>query len=139
MKALRITIAILAATALIGCGKIFKGKAAAERAVAHFHDQYNQGNLEEIWKDADPAFSHAAPKPGYDEFMGALQRKLGKVVSTSNVGWHVNYDNRQTTVRMTQDTIYEHGKGTESFLFTMDGTNAVLVGYHVDSRDLIAK
>ena len=47
-------MAILTATALLGCGRIFKGKAAGERAIAHLHDQYNQGRVEEIWKDADP-------------------------------------------------------------------------------------
>jgi hypothetical protein len=136
LKALRITVAILAAMALAGCGRIFKDKDVAEKAVAHFHDQYNQGQIEEIWKDADPAFTSAAPRLGYGEFMGSLQRKLGKVVSTSNVGWHVNFYNQQTTVRLVQETVFEHGNGTESFAFTINGTNAVLLGYHVESGEL---
>jgi hypothetical protein len=40
---------------------------------------------------------------------------------------------------MTQQTVFEHGQGTESFTFALAGTNAVLVAYNIQSMDLITK
>lgn len=122
-----------------GCGGLVKGKAAAETAIARFHDLYSQGKLDEIWKESHPKFKSASKKEKYDEFMGAVQRKLGKVTSTSNAGWKVKSFNLTTTVLMNQKTVFEKGEGTESFTFQMDGDKAVLVGYNIQSMDLITK
>ena len=139
LKALRITAIILTATVLAGCGGFFKGKGAAETAIAHFHALYNQDDLDEIWKEAAPQFCAASTKPKYDEFMGAVERKLGKVVSSTNAGWNIKSFNLSTTIYMAQNTVFEHGQGTESFTFAMSGTNAVLLGYNIQSMDLITK
>jgi len=40
---------------------------------------------------------------------------------------------------MTQKTVFENGQSTESFTFAIDGTNAVLLGYNIQSMDLITK
>lgn len=127
------------AAALIGCGGLTEGKATGEKGISKFHMLYNDGKLDEIWKDADTAFRAASTKPKYDEFLGAVQRKLGKVTSTVNSGWRVNSFNLQTIVLMTQNTVFEHGQGTESFTFQVKGTNAVLLGYNIQSMDLITK
>lgn len=114
--------------------------ADAEKAIAQFHESYSQGKLDDIWKEADAKFRSVSTKQKYDQFMGAVQRKLGKVTSTSNAGWKVKWSiNSKTTVFMTQETIFEHGQGTESFTFEIDGTNAVLVDYNMQSMDLITK
>src|SRR2546425_2935863 len=118
---------MLFAAALVGCGGFTKGKPAAEKAIAQFHESYNQGKLDDIWEGADSKFRTAATKQKYDEFMGAVHRKLGKVTSTSNTGWNVKSFNLKTTVFITQQTVFENGQGTETFTFAMDGTNAVLV------------
>ena len=139
MNAPRIVPIVLLATFLVGCSGLTEGKASSEKAIAHFHELYNHGNLDQIWKDATPAFRDSSPRAKYDELFGAFQRKLGNVVSTSNTGWNVQSFNLSTTVSMTQDTMFEHGQGTESFTFTMDGANALLVGYNIQSTDLITK
>ena len=135
----RLTLTILTAGLLLGCGGMTKGKPASEKAIVHFHDLYNQGKLDDIWKESDQKFRTASTKQKYDDFMGAVQRKLGKVTATSNTGWNVQTFNLKTTVYMTQQTIFENGQGTESFTFAIDGTNAVLVGYNIQSMDLITK
>src|SRR6266571_2552681 len=85
----RLTSTILAAVLLLSCGGMTKGKPASEKAIVHFHDLYNQGKLDDIWKESDQKFRTASTKQKYDDFMGAVQRKLGKVTSTSNTGWNV--------------------------------------------------
>ena len=139
MTGLKVISVMLTAAVLFGCQGLTEGKESSENAIAHFQELYNQGNIEQIWKDADPEFRNAAPRANFDDLLGAEQRKLGKVVSTSNTGWNVRSFNLVTNVFMTQDTIFEHGKGTESFTFKMDGKNAVLLGYNIQSMDLITK
>ena len=130
---------IFAASFLSGCGKLTQDKAEGEKAVADFHALYNQGKVEDIWKQADPQFRTSTTKQQYDDLMGAVQRKLGKVVSTSNSRWQVRSFNLNTSVLLSQNTAFEHGQGIESFTFALKGTNAVLVGYNIQSMDLITK
>lgn len=139
MKALPITLVTFLTVALAGCGGFVKGKAAAGKAIARFHASYNQGELDDIWDAADSKFRAAMTRQKYDDFMGAVRRKLGKVTSTSNTGWKVQSFNLKTSVRMTQKTIFEKGEGVESFTFAMNGTSAVLVGYNIQSMDLVTK
>ena len=124
---------------MVGCGGLTKGKGASEASIDHFHQQYSDGKLDDIWKEAHAKFRSASKKEKYDEFMSAVLRKLGKVTSTSNAGWKVNTYNLTTTVLMTQKTVFEKGEGMESFTFEMDGDKAVLVGYNIQSMDLITK
>jgi hypothetical protein len=129
---------LLALVCFGGCG-FTKDKPAAEAAIAKFHEIYNQGKLDDIWNSADPQFRTASTKQKYDEFLGAVQRKLGKATSTSNKGWNINTFNSRTTVSMVQQTAFEKGQGTESFVFSVSGTNALLLGYNIQSMDLITK
>jgi hypothetical protein len=71
--------------------------------------------------------------------MSAVQRKLGKVTQTSNAGFNVRTFNLTTTVVLNQNTTFEQGTGTEVFTFQMNGEKAVLVGYNINSKDLILK
>ena len=124
---------------LAGCGGLTKGKVAAETAIALFHEQYNEGKLDTIWDGAHSKFRSTGKKGKYVEFLQAVQSKLGKVTSTANVNWKVGTFNLTTTVKMAQKTVFEKGEGTESFAFEMDGEKAVLVGYNIQSMDLIIK
>ena len=139
MRIIRAAWVLFFAVALSGCGGFTQGKPAAEQAIAHFHDLYNEGKLNDIWEKADSQFRNASTKQKYDDFMGAVHRKLGKVTSTSNTGWKVQSFNLKTTVLMSQNTTFENGQGTESFTFMVNGTNAILVGYNIQSTDLITK
>jgi PBP1b-binding outer membrane lipoprotein LpoB len=139
MKALKAITVILVATFLGGCQGLTEGKASSEKAIAHIHELYNMGKLEQIWQEADPEFRNASQRTNFDELLGAERRKLGNAVSTSNRVFNVQSFNLTTKVSMTQDTVFEHGKGTEAFNLKMDGSNAVLVGYNIQSLDLITK
>ncbi len=139
MKTITIAISVYLVLFAAGCRGFIKAKAAAENSIACFHQQYSDGKLDDIWKEAHATFRSASTKEKYDEFMSAVLRKLGRVKSTSGAGWRVNSHNLTTTVQMTQKTVFEQGEGTESFTFQMDGDKAVLVAYNIQSRDLITK
>src|SRR5260221_3865976 len=86
---LGITFLAFMATLLAGCGAITSGKAAAAKAVAQFHAEYNLGKIDDIWDQADAQFRTATTKQQYDDLMEAIQRKLGKVTATSTSNWRV--------------------------------------------------
>lgn len=118
---------------------MFKGKKAAEQSVTDFHKLYNDGRLTDIYSAGHPKFKGATTEKQFLEFLGAVQRKLGKVTQTTEAGFNVRTFNFTTTVILTQTTTFEQGTGTEVFTFQMVGDKAVLVGYNINSKDLILK
>lgn len=122
-----------------GCGGMLEGKQAAERSVADFHKLYNDGKWAEIYSAGHAKFRSTATEKQFLEFIGAVQRKLGKVTQTSSAGASIRTVNLTTTVVLNQSTTFEQGTGTETFTFQMEGDKAVLVGYNINSKDLIVK
>ena len=118
---------------------MLKGKEAGARAIAEFHKLYNDGKIAEIYAASDPTFKKATNDKQFSDLMGALQKKLGKVTATKEAGFTINTFNLTTRVVLNQETTFEQGKGTEVFTFEMSGDKAVLVGYHINSNDLIVK
>jgi hypothetical protein len=135
------TISLFLVIALVasGCGGMFNGKKAADQSVADFHKLYNDGKLAEIYSAGHSKFKSATTEKQFVEFMSAVQRKLGRVTQTSNAGFNVRTFNLTTTVVLNQNTTFEQGTGTEVFTFQMVGNKAVLVGYNINSKDLILK
>src|SRR5436309_629690 len=95
---------LIVALLTCGCGGMFKGKKAAEQAIVDFHALYNDGKVLEIYAAGDSKFKGATPEKEFVQFMGAIQRKLGKVTQTSNAGFNIRTFNFVTTVVMTQNT-----------------------------------
>ena len=139
MKTISLLLVLGLAVIASGCGGMFKGKQAAEQGVADFHKLCNEGQLAEIYAAAHSKLKSVTKEKEFLEFVGAVQRKLGKVIQTANAGFNVRTFNFTTTVVLTQNTTFEHGTGTETFTFEMDGDKAVLVGYNINSKDLILK
>jgi hypothetical protein len=122
-----------------GCGGMFKGKKAAEQGVAEFHRLYNDGRFSEIYSTGHSKFRTATTEKQFLDLVSAVQRKLGKVTQTVNAGFNVRTFNLTTTVVLTQTTTFEKGTGTETFTFQMDNDKAVLVGWNINSADLIVQ
>jgi hypothetical protein len=139
LKPLALFLLFGAALLTSGCPGMFKGKRAAEQGVAVFHRLYNEGKLKEIYDTSHSKMKAATPEKELIEFLDAVLRKLGKVTETKNAGFNVGTFNFVTTVVLTQNTTFEHGSGAEVFTFEMNGDNAVLVGYNINSKDLVLK
>tara|TARA_Y100001934_G_scaffold232943_1_gene282128 strand:- start:1113 stop:1538 length:426 start_codon:yes stop_codon:yes gene_type:complete len=130
---LALGVALLAA----GCGGMLMGKEAAESSRVDFHKFYNEGELEQIYAGAHSKLHAATSEKDFPELMGAVQKKLGKVTGTTSAGYRVKSKIGTTTVVLTQTTVFEKGSGKEIFTFQMDGEVAVLVGYNINSKELI--
>jgi hypothetical protein len=138
-KSLSLLLLVSVAILTGGCGGMFKGKKAAEEGVAVFHQRYNEGKLKEIFDASHAKLKAATPEQEFLDFLGAVQRKLGKVTKTANAGFNVGTFNFTTTVVLTQNTTFEQGSAAEVFTFEMNGDQAVLVAYNISSKELILK
>jgi len=134
MKTLLLLLILSIALIASGGGGVFKGKKAAEEAVADFHKLYNDGKLTEIYSAGHSKLKSATGEKEFLAFLGAVQRKLGKVTQTSSAGFNVRTFNFTTTVVLNQSTIFERGSGTETFTFQIDGEKAVLEAVTISTR-----
>lgn len=135
-------ILVFSVFVVLGCstvGKMTEAKPAATRAIDEFHKLFNDGNLDKIYADAASEFRDAAQRADFDALMNAVAKKLGRVKSTKNQTWKVNTYNLTTAAVMVQETEFESGSGVETFTFRMDGDKAILLGYNINSNDLITK
>ena len=139
IKLIWILVTILSVSYLNGCSDMTSAKPAAEAAVAKFHQQYNSEDFLSIFNDSHKDFKGSENLARFREFMQAVYSKLGKVKSTENANWKVGNFNLKTTASMQQKTEFENGSGFEAFSFVIKDEKAILVGYNINSRELIIK
>jgi hypothetical protein len=127
----------LIALALSGCGNMKQGKSAADAAVVDFHQKFNSQQMNAILDSASPRFFQVTPKATMANILTAVHNKLGNNVSSTTQTVNTQIFNGVTTVTLVQDTTFQKGKGTETFNFQIDGGKACLLGYNINSPDLI--
>ena len=116
-----------------------KGKGIAEAAVAKFHHQYNARQFQDIYRQADEGFKKASSESDLIALLEGLQAKLGTVKQASPSGWGINATPIGTMATLAYDVEFTEGKGTEQFVFRINGDTAFLYNYHVNSPLLITK
>ena len=130
---------LVACLLITGCGDTIKGKSIAESQVVAFHEKLDAGRFDEIYSAADDAFRNAAPKEKVLRLFSAVEKKLGKVKSSSTKTWNVKTFNFVTRVVLVAETEFEHGTGTETFTFRVSEGKASLIGYKMDSLDMMTQ
>lgn len=71
--------------------------------------------------------------------MTAIHKKLGNVQQASRKGFFVNYNTSGTSIRLTYATKFAGGDADEEFVWSKQGDNFLLLGYHINSIALITK
>ena len=132
-----ILLLVLALT-VVSCS-ITKHKETAERAVAKFHQHLNAEEYAEIYKESDKLFKENVSEADGTALFGAVHAKLGNVKNATPQGWNVNATSNGTIVRLQYDVDFTEGKGTEQFGFLINGNEALLVRYDINSPLLITK
>jgi hypothetical protein len=132
-------VLIIPCLSLTGCGEMVKGKSVAQPQIEIFHHQLASKQFEEIYSGSSDEFRRAAPQEKMIELFSAIDRKLGPVKSSATTSWNVRTFNFKTTAVIVRSTKFEHGSGIETFTFRVSGDKAVLMGYHINSLDLITK
>ena len=137
-RAVFLSAAVVFALSLTGCGMI-KGKEAAEKAVTEFHERLDRGAYHDIYTAAHAEFKAATTEQDFSAILEAMHRKLGAVQSVATTGWNANSVNLKTNIVLGCKTKFAQGEGVETFTFRIEGDRPVLLGYDINSKELITK
>lgn len=129
----------LAALPLASCKDMTRGIRLADAAADDFHQRFNERKFKEIYAAAHADLKAATTEAEFVKLLEAVHRKLGKHTGNSSSGWRINSHNLKTTVALTQDAVFEQGKGTEVFTFVISGESCVLQDYDIESKDMMLK
>lgn len=124
---------------LTSCGDMRKAQGLAETAIVVFHQQFNEQKLKEIYAATHPDFKAETKEADFLALLEAMQRKLGKHVKSTDAGWMINSVNGQTSIKVTQESEFEQGKGTEIFNYRVSDGTCTLRGYDIQSRDMMVR
>jgi hypothetical protein len=110
----------------------------AQEAAAHFHEMMSAGQLEQIYAQSDDSFKKVTTPEYLTRFLSVVNGRLGVVMTSESIGWTTGYTPSGTFITLRYTTKFEHGTGTETFLYRSADGKVLLAGYHIDSIDLIA-
>jgi len=116
-----------------------KGKEIGERAVVQFHNQFNAGQYHEIYNQTDEGFRKGTSEADATALFEAVHRKLGTVKTATETDWRVNATSGGTVVSLTYDTEFTEGHAKEQFVLYLNGDNARIFHYNINSPLLITK
>jgi len=130
-----IVVAVLALPACSGSSDI----AAAERAVARFHQQLNAQQFEAIYDEAAEELQRSDSKEQIASFLRIVTKKLGDVRSARKAQWNVTTSLTRTTVALVYETQFKEEVAREHFLYRVERDQAKLVSYNVQAKALVTK
>lgn len=122
-----------------GCSDTINGVEIAEPAVKRFRTQLAAHQYEKIYDTAAPGFRGGASKELVGRLFSAIERKLGAFKSAEQINWNVNTQNMTTTVVLVYATKYAEGEATETFTFLVEDEKPSLLGYNINSFDMMIK
>jgi hypothetical protein len=136
---LRFAAALLALVLLSASCGFTEGKAAAEKAVDQFHDQFNAEQYGEIYAGADAQFKGATTEAALTQFFQAVRRKIGTFKEASQTNVNVVSGTNGTSVSLVYASEFTQGRATEQFRYSIVGGKGILVAYNINSPDLILR
>lgn len=131
------TIWALFAMALLAACNPLAAPDEAKQEIASFHKQYNAGQDEKIWKNFGPEFHAVTPRKDWENMLLIVRNTLGKNTSSSQSGINHQATPNGRYLAITMDTQFERGRAMETFTFSGSGENQRLIGYHVNSDEVL--
>jgi hypothetical protein len=94
---------LCASLVAVACGAQ-RDLAAADTAVARFHQLLDSRDYTAIYAQADQKFRDASKQDDFVALMTAVHKKLGQVTSASRQGFFVNYNTSGSQIRVNYAT-----------------------------------
>ena len=134
------TIMALALLLFLGlaCGGSYNEAVVADE-VSMFESRFNEGKFVEIYKNSAKSLQEASSEREFVDLLSAISKKLGRMGEKKLVKWNVNYGPMETIVTYQYDSSFEKGKAVETFRFSVNKDSAKIVGYFINSTDLITR
>ena len=134
-----VTLVITLATyGLLSCTPN-ENKASAERAVLDFHQQLISGQYHDIYAASDPEFRKAMSESDATALFTAVNTKLGHPRSSELRNWRVNLLVNGTFVTLVYQTEFTQAGAQEEFVWHIQGNQAILYRYNINSLALVTK
>jgi len=134
-------LALLSVSSLCGCyikGPGFQ-KEALELANA-MHQKMTAGDLAGIYNNADQGYRNAVTREKSDALYSSIARKLGAPLDCSLGSTNFTVTATGTTVVSTCTTHFaKNASGVETFTWRKTGDQFRLLGYRINSDDLIQR
>jgi hypothetical protein len=137
-RRLCVSVCLSASLFVVACGAQ-KDLAAADTAVARFHQQLDSQDYVTLYGQADQKFRDATKQDDFVALMTAVHKKLGRVGNVARKGFFVNYNTSGSQIRVNYATKFGEGDAEEQFVWSKNGDNLALLGYHINSNALIVK
>ena len=110
---------------------------AGEAAIARFHAQLNAGAFADIYAAASPDMKAASTSAKLTQLLAAVHRKLGLFKGGKTQGWNDTFTGNGHLLNLSYAANYERGAAIETFVLRIDGAQAALAGYNINSDALI--
>jgi hypothetical protein len=128
----KLIVAVAALIAVAGCA----GKRSAEEAVAQFHQMVDAGRYHDIYQGSDPELKRITSEEQMTALLSQVHDRLGAVRSSRQSSFNINANNGVSRVQLTYSTEFTAGQATENFNYRVEGGQARLAGYHINSNAL---
>jgi hypothetical protein len=138
MSWLRLALVLLLVSVVSACSVGHDTK-AAEVVVSKFREQMARGALGDIYDTAAGDWKSAVSRDDSAAFLGAVNRKLGTVKTSTQTGWRDNVTTGGHMVTLVYHTKFENGDGDETFLVRLTDSRGQLAGYHINSMAMMIK
>lgn len=139
-KKLSLLIALLMVCLLVDSCSSSANKQLAEDGVTQFHLQLDSGQYNAIYNGTDEKFRQVSSEKDFTLLLDAVHRKLGRVQNAElknfQIGW---YAGQGQTVTLIYHTQFAEGRADERFVWHISGGQPLLVGYNINSNDLITR
>lgn len=123
---------------LAGCSMSADTK-MAEGAVERFHTMLDAGQFQDIYAESADDLKKVTTQEKLTALLEAVHRKLGVMKSSMKQSWNVNYHTSGTFITLIYATVYQGGDAREQFMYRLEGADAKLAGYYINSDALILK
>ncbi len=129
---------VIVAIVLAGCSMSADTK-VAEDAVTRFHAMLDTAQFQAIYAEAADDLKKVTTQEKFNALLEAVHRKLGTTKSSREQSWNVNYRTSGAFVTLVYATAFEGGDASEQFVYRLQGANARLAGYHINSEAFLLK
>ena len=132
-------ICVVMLTFLAGCGDTIHGREYAEPAVQRFRAQMRAHEFEQIYDGTSARFKQFTPRDKGVALFAAVDRKLGTLRIAEEGNWSVNTNNGVTIVVLAYASKYAQGDATETFTIEVDDEKPEIVGYNIQSLEMLIR
>jgi hypothetical protein len=138
MKKIKLLAIAFGIALLAGCS-MSKDTELAQTQISAFHSELDAGTFQHIYTSSSPDLQNAISESDFVKLLETINRKLGKVKTSTQQTWNVASTTSGTFVTIVNKSQFEQGPGDERFVYRIDNGVAKLAGYHINSMALVTR